>query len=145
MSNRRIWLTKPRLDGRPIADFDGLADETGETELYHPYGFVTAREGEALLLEVQEDADNHMALPPGGDRVAPAKTTLIYWKDTTIELTESKVVITVGNSTFEMDGTTVKTNMTIKARDFVTNAGVSLSSHTHSGVRVGPGNTGTPV
>jgi GpV Apex motif len=44
-----------------------------------------------------------------------------------------------------MDGTTVKTNMTIKARDFVTNAGVSLSSHTHSGVRVGPSNTGTPV
>jgi hypothetical protein len=144
MANRRISLSNLRTDGRPVADFDGIADESGETELYAPYGFASAKEGEGVLIEVQDDPDNYVALPPGGDRVAPDGTTLIYWGGTTIALTESKVTITVGGGSITMDGETIKTNMNIETTGDVKAGKISLTKHIHAGVQPGAGVTGLP-
>lgn len=134
MAQRRIFLSKPRLDGCPVADFEGLPGEEGETEVYHPYGFASGREGEGLLLEIQDDPDNHMALPAAGDRVVE-DATVVYWGDNTeIKLTDTQVEIKIGGKFFRMTEQGISTNLDIHTTGDVFAGPISLRKHKHGGI-----------
>jgi GpV Apex motif len=142
MSSRRVWITKIRKDGRSIADAQGLSGEEMETEIYQPYGFSVDRDGEGLLIEVQDDADNYISLPPAGDRIAPKAATLIYQGKTEIEIKDGLVTIRVKGGTFKIDGDKITTNMDIETTGDVRAGLISLTNHKHLGVMPGGGVTG---
>lgn len=137
MSVRRIWISGQKIDGRPVAEFEGLPGEEGESELYYPYGIVSGRKGGGLLVEVQDDPDNHLALAPAGDKDA-FDATMIYWgDDTTIELTDDRIELTLGDAYFRMDADGISTNLTIRTTGDVIAGGISLKKHRHGGVERG--------
>jgi phage baseplate assembly protein gpV len=142
MSSRRVWVTKIRRDGRTIADAKGLSGEELETEVYQTYGFSVDREGEGLLIEVQDDADNYVSLPPAGDRVAPKGSTLIYQGETEIEVKDGLVTIRVKGGSFKIDGDKITTDMDIETSGDVLAGLISLKDHKHIGVMTGGGVTG---
>lgn len=134
MAVRRIWIDDQRIDGKPVAAFEGLPEEAGESELYYPYGIVSGRKGQGLLVEIQDDPDNHVAMAPAGDRDA-VDATMIYWgENTTIELTDDRIELTLGNAYFRMDADGIFTNLTIRTTGDVIAGGISLKQHRHGGV-----------
>ncbi len=146
MTNRRVWLGSPTMDGRPIAAAEGVAGEDFDTEVYHPYGLSANVEGEGVLLSMNGDADNHQALGPRGDRLAPAGTVLIYYGETTeIELSEDRVVIRVPGGELTIGDGRIETDMDILTSGDVRAGTVSLRRHKHTGVQTGGGVSGVPV
>ncbi len=149
MTNRRVWLSAQKMHGRALADFEGMAGETGEGELFQPYGLSSAKTGESVLISVNSDANNFVILPARGDVLAQDET-IVYWQDTKISLTDDAVKISVGGNFFTLSGGEIRTDMNITtsgsivADGDVTGAGVSLSSHTHGGVQSGGSVTGGP-
>lgn len=134
MAVRRVWIGGQAIDGRPVADFEGLPGEEGQTELYYPYGIVSGRKGSGLLVEIQDDPDNHVALAPMGDKDA-VDATMIYWgENTTIELTEDRIELTLGDAYFRMDADGIFTNLTIRTTGDVIAGNISLKNHRHGGV-----------
>jgi hypothetical protein len=142
---RRVWVGKQRLDGRPIADADGVAGEQFETEVYAPYGMAVDHEGEGVLLEIGGHAENYISMPPMGDRIAPDNTLLIYYGDTEIEVGDDKIVIRVNGGTMSIDGKKIKTNMDIETTGDIIADQISLKNHKHTGVTAGGAASGVPI
>lgn len=137
MAVRRVWIGGQAIDGRPVADFEGLPGEEGQSELYYPYGIVSGRKGQGLLVEIQDDPDNHVTMAPAGDRDA-IDATVIYWgENTQIELTEDRIELSLGNAYFRMDADGIFTNLTIRTTGDVIAGGISLKQHRHGGVDKG--------
>jgi hypothetical protein len=158
MPNRRVWIGESRLDARPVVDATGMANEQFETELYWPIGIAFNFPGETVVLEVNEDADNYLSLPPGGERMPEPGQGIIYVPetDTQILLEEDKIEITQGRNTFTIANgklTTdldIETSGTISAQGNITSgadviaSGTSLRAHVHTGVTSGTAVSGLP-
>lgn len=122
MSNRRVRLSGLRKATKVIADALGLAGDPFKTEVYQVLGISSnpaSAEGRPreIHLEIHEDPDNHVSLPPAGCRLAEPGTTEIY-EDT------GGVPMVI-----KIDSRTRLVTIT-GASDLIMN-GVSLVNHTH--------------
>ena len=140
---RRVWLGQTKSDGRPIAEAEGVAGETFDTEVWQPYGLSAGIEGEGVLISHNGEADNHTALPATGDRVADAGTVLIYYgENTQIVLSDDTIEITVPSGRVTIGAGKITTDLDIETTGDVKAGGISLRGHKHGGVMTGGGVTG---
>ncbi len=174
MSSRRIELDElKKEDGKVVGAANGLAGEDFDTEIYQIYGLSVNPKGknESVLIEINGDPDNFVALPPGGHKDTEVGTTTLYYGDTEIILSENTIKINVDGNFLNIENGVLKTDLDIETsggitaqKDISTNAGVkakedittdadvkagsiSLKTHTHSyswGHYPGASNTGTP-
>lgn len=145
MSNRRVFLDDlSKINDRILSEADGMAGEVFDTEVYQPYGFssnpdAAADAGPTILHQINDDPDNHLALPPSGDRLAKLGTTLVhYGNDVEIELSSEGIKIKAGGSFLNISNGALSTNLniitsgTVRAADVVAGTpAVSLRTHTH--------------
>lgn len=147
MSNRRILLTG-FLSGfaKRVASALGVAGEELETEVHESYGFSAHPNdlGESLLVEVNGDPDNYVALPPAGDREAEQGETLIYHGETAIRLSGNSITIEVGGNSLTIENGTLTTDLNISTTGTIVAGGVNLAQHIHTGVSTGTGLSGVP-
>lgn len=152
MTNRRIQISNIALsDDKSFAEAEGMAGESFDTEVFQLHGFSSTPEAaaESTLLEINSDSDNHISLPPQGERTADAGTTLIYYGETEIVLDASSIKITVGGNFLNIESGTLTTDLDIETTGEITASEVSvgsvkLSSHIHTGVQSGGGVSGGP-
>lgn len=161
---RRIFLSRfEQIKGKLVALTKGIAGEEFQSEVYQAYGLSANPEqgGESVLLEINGDADNYVALAPSGVKIAEVGETLIYFEDTVISLKKESVTIKVGSKSFELKDGKVKTNMDIettgnikaksldaedvKATSKLYIRGGEFANHIHPGVRAGSGVTGGAI
>lgn len=161
---RRIFLSGfEQIKGKLVAAVKGIAGEEFQSEVYQAYGLSANPEqgGESVLLEINGDADNYVALAPSGTKMAEPGETLIYYEDTVISLKEESVTIKVGSKSFELKDGKVKTDMDIetsgnikaksldaddvKATSKLYIRGKEFANHKHPGVRTGAGVTGGAI
>lgn len=132
MTTRRTKITSVSKNGdKLVAKIQGVAGEEFEGEVYQPYGLSSSKSGgQTVTMEQEGDPDIHMTLPCGGELIAEEGTTVIYYENTKIILSEGGIVIEgSGKITTDMD---------------IVSGGISLQNHTHPGVRSGPSSTGKP-
>lgn len=147
---RRVFISQTeQVDDKLVGKVDGLAGEQFNAEIYQPYGLSANPEdgGESVLLEINGDPDNYVALPAGSTRVAKPGETLIYHGDSLITLTKDDIKIEVGGHFFTLKDDKINTDMdintsgTVRAKTLFVN-GSNYSNHRHGGVRNGGGVTG---
>ena len=148
MSNRRVNLRN--IIGK-LATALGLADEEFETEVYYPYGFSSNPRpddiGPSVLIEINGDPNNFIALPPSGDGASEGNETRLYFRDTQIVLSDQGVQISTPSGQLSIGDRTISTDMdivttgSIRAGGDIRSGPVSLTTHTHaapSGVTSAP-------
>lgn len=151
MSVRRVLPSQLVTSNAKLSgDVFGLADEEITTEFYQPYGLSSNPQdlGETILIEVNGDPDNFVTLPPSGPRQADERTTVLYYRDTTITLEESRITVEVGGNSLTIEGGRITTDLDIVTSGMieaasVTAGGVGLGTHVHTGVATGMGLSGT--
>ena len=147
MTARRVKISNIATQGeKPVADITGLSGEEFESEIYNQYGLSVNPEdaGESILIEQNGDADNYIALPPSGKRIAEKGTVLVYYGDD-VDATFSKdcIILRVGNTNFTVKEGEITTNADIITTGDVVADGISLIEHRHAHGS-GPGVTDEP-
>lgn len=144
MSNRRVFLgvLAAGSDHFITSEASGVAGETFETEVYFPYGFWTnpdaiAEPGQTPLLEINNDPDDHIALPPSGDYIGPDGTMGFYYGDNRVTLSNGGITIEAGGKSFRIENGEIVTDMDIRttgsiaATDVILTGGVPINLRTH--------------
>ena len=148
MTVRRIFYdTVNGIEEKPVCvGIRGVAGEIFDSELYQPYGLAAcpAGGGESILLEINGDPNNTVALPVRGYVVPIKGRTVIYQGDNTITITPAGVSIRVGSTEFNVGPNSITTNKSIITSGDVIAAGVSLRGHVHAGVSNGTSFTAGP-
>ncbi len=117
MSSRRIELDElKKEDGKVVGAANGLAGEDFDTEIYQIYGLSVNPKGknESVLIEINGDPDNFVALPPGGDKDTKSGTTTLYYDNTEIILDENSIQIKVEGKFLNIKDGVLDTDLDIK-------------------------------
>lgn len=169
MGNRRTNIGEMRLSNEvPWTNVDGFKGESFESEVYNLHGFSSNVPGQALTVEINCDYLNYITLPPRGFKIAAPKTTILFYGENQITITQDSIDILLENgngvkvgqdnvvlksSTTTVELTDDKINLVVAGgrleidgdkistdMDVVSN-GISLQNHTHGGIEPGVGNT----
>ena len=146
---RRVFISQTeQVDDKLVGSAEGLAGEQFQSEIYQPYGLSANPKdgGESVLLEINGDPDNYVALPAGSTQVAKEGETLIYHGDSLITLTKDDIKIETGGHYFNLIDGKVKTDMDINTTGAVRTKklyvnGNDYDTHKHGGVKNGGGTT----
>lgn len=148
MTARRINIKQnlPDEGEKSVVQWDGVSGEEDVVSEQYQVGGISycppeGEEAESLLLEINGDPDNMVALPHGGTVKCNEGETILYNGETQFAIRNEGVVLELllgGESVLTVQDGRLETTLEIISN------GVSLTEHVHTGVRTGTGLSGMP-